>query len=429
MAVGAKPDKEGVRTHEAFLLTVVSWIAIVVVAAMPFKIGFGFSFTDALFESMSGLTTTGATIMTDIESYPPSLILWRALMQWIGGVGIIVTAIAILPSMKVGGMQLFHLESSDNQDKMLPHIGEIAMRTALVYLGMTFLCAGLYRLTGMNEFEAVTMSMTTIATGGFAGSDASFAPFVASGADLVAIVFMCLGSMPFAVFILMLNGDFKAFIRDPQPLVWLSFAFVISASMTWYILTRDQIDIGPEGPIRLATFNVVSVLSGTGYGTADFSVWGPFASSLFIIAMFLGGCAGSASCGLKTFRVHVAFLSLFSYAKTMIRPNQVAPVRYAGRPVKPETMQSIMVFMFLYFAVYAVLCSVLALTGLDPTTAIAAAAATLNNVGPGLGNVGPADNFAHLSLIGKWACTLAMLLGRLELIAVFVILTPRFWQN
>ena len=429
LAVGTKPTDEGVRTHEAFLLTVVSWMMIVLVGATPFFIGFGFNLTDSVFEAMSGLTTTGATIMEGIETYPPSLILWRAILQWVGGVGIIVTAIAILPSLKVGGMQLFQLESSDTQGKMLPHIGEIAMQTALVYLGLTLICAGLYRVTGMNEFQAITMSMTTIATGGFADSDASFFPYVDSGADIVAIVFMMLGSLPFSLMVLSVHGDWKAFLRDPQPIVWISTAIVLTLLMMAYVTTRDHIDVGPEGPLRMVMFNVVSVLSGTGYGTEDFSLWGPFASSLFVVAMFFGGCAGSASCGLKTFRVHIAFMSLFSYAKTMIRPNQIAPVRYAGKPVRPETMQSIMLFFFLYFATFAVQACILALSGLEPTTAISAAAATLNNVGPGLGEVGPAGNFAHLTTIGKWTCTVAMLLGRLELIAVFVILTPGFWRN
>ncbi len=429
LSVGSRLDDDGVRTQEAFLLTVISWLVIVFIGAAPFFLGFGFNFTDSVFESMSGLTTTGATIMEGIETFPPSLILWRAIIQWIGGVGIIVTAIAILPSLKVGGMQLFHMESSDNQDKMLPHIGEIAMKTALVYLGLTFLCASLYRVTSMNEFESITMAMTTIATGGFADTDASFNPYVEGGADIVAIIFMSLGSMPFGLMVLAIHGDWKSFMRDPQPIVWIGFAVILTGAMTLYVITRDHIDIGPEGPVRMAMFNVVSVLSGTGYGTEDFSLWGPFASSLFVVAMFFGGCAGSASCGLKTFRVHIAFLSIFAYAKTMIRPHQISPVRYAGRPVRPETMQSIMLFMFLYLVTFAVQCSILALTGLEPTTAISAAAATLNNVGPGLGEVGPAGNFAHLTIVGKWTCTIAMLLGRLELIAVFVILTPSFWRN
>ena len=197
---------------------------IVLVAATPFFMGFGFSFTDAMFESMSGLTTTGATIMTKIESFPPSLILWRAILQWFGGVGIIVTAIAILPSLRVGGMQLFHLESSDTSEKYMPRIATIAAQTALVYAGLTLICAGLYRVTGMNEFQSVVMFMTTVATGGFADSDASFSPFVSGGADIVAIVFMSISSLPFGLLVMSLHGDLKAYTRDPQPLVWLGFA-------------------------------------------------------------------------------------------------------------------------------------------------------------------------------------------------------------
>ena len=216
MAIATRKQDAKIRTHEAFILTVMIWIVLVLVAAMPFFLGFNMSFTDAFFESMSGLTTTGATVMTGLETYPPSIILWRAILQWIGGIGIIVTAIAILPSLKVGGMQLFHLESSDTSDKFLPRIGEIAMQTALVYLGLAAICAGLYRVTGMTEFEAVSMSMTTVATGGFAGTDASFAPYVSTGADIVAIVFMTICSLPFAVMILALHGDFGGFGVTPN---------------------------------------------------------------------------------------------------------------------------------------------------------------------------------------------------------------------
>jgi len=401
MALSAKHEDMSIRTHDAFVLTVVMWVFLVLVAAMPFYIGFEFTFTDAVFESMSGLTTTGATIMTGIEEYPHSLILWRALLQWIGGIGIIVTAIAILPSLQIGGMQLFHLESSDT-----------------------------YSLTGLNEFDAITMSMTTVATGGFAVSDGSFAPYVANGADIVCIFFMCLCSLPFAAMVLTLHGETKAFFRDPQVGVWLSMVVIATAIMTLYISNQPDIEIGEEGALRLAAFNVISILSGTGYGTADFALWGAFPGTIFILLMFLGGTAGSASCGLKTFRVHIAAKAIMAYTKNMIRPNQVSPVRYNKKRVKEETLQSIMIFMFLYLASFAVLACGLAFTGLEPVTAISAAAASISNVGPGLGEiVGPAGTFAPLTDPAKWMCMFAMLLGRLELISVFVILSPSFWRD
>lgn len=430
MALSAQNDDMPIRTHDAFVLTVLLWVFLVFVASAPFFIGFEMSFTDAVFESMSGLTTTGATIMTGIENYPPSLHLWRALLQWIGGIGIIVTAIAILPSLRIGGMQLFHLESSDNSEKFLPRIGEIAMQTAYVYLGLTVICAGLYRMTGMSEFDSITMSMTTVATGGFAVSDGSFAPYVAGGADIVAMVFMCICSLPFGLMVLSIHGHWRAFLKDPQPWVWLSIAAASIGLLCLYVINQPDVEIGPEGPLRMVAFNVISILSGTGYGTVDFGLWGAFSSTFFILLMFLGGTAGSASCGIKTFRVHIAFKAMISYTKLMIRPSQIAPVRYAGKPVNQATLQSIMIFVFLFLASFAVLACGLALTGLDPVTAISAAAASICNVGPGLGEiVGPAGTFQSLPASAKWMCAAAMLLGRLELISVFVILSPAFWRN
>lgn len=429
-ALSSRHDKMPIRTHDAYLLTVLLWVFITIIASTPFSIGFGMSFTDAMFESMSGLTTTGATIMTNIESYPPSLHLWRAMLHWIGGIGIIVMAIAIMPSLRVGGMQLFHLESSDNSDKFLPSLGEIALQTTYVYIGLTVICAGLYHITGMTQFDAIVMAMSTVSTGGFAPSDASFAPYVEGHADLVAIFFMALCSLPFALLVMTIHGDWKAYKKDPQPLVWMCMALVASIVVAIFVGTHPSLEIGPEGAFRMVMFNIVSILSGTGFGTEDFNQWGAFPATVFILMMFLGGAAGSASCGLKTFRVHIAWKAMISYTKQMIRPNQVSHVLYAGKPVSETTLQSIMIFMFLFLATFAVHACGLALTGLDPLTAISAAAATICNVGPGLGEiVGPAGTYQPLPDAAKWMCTIAMLLGRLELIAVFVILSPSFWRN
>lgn len=428
MAVATREKGMSIGRREAFLLTAVSWIVLVFVAATPFMVGFGMSFTDAMFESMSGLTTTGATVISGLDDLPKSIILWRALLQWYGGIGIIVTAIAVLPSLRVGGMQLFHMESSDQSDKFLPSTGQIALQSAVIYAGLTAVCAGFYRVFGMNDFQAMTLAMTTLATGGFAHTDASFHDFVPGGADIVAIVFMCIGSLPLILYVRLLHGDWRAWRKDPQPWVWLSIAAIASVIMGFYIQSQGVMSDN-AGHFRMAAFNVVSVLSGTGYGTEDFAKWGSFASALFVILMFLGGTAGSASCGLKTFRVHVAVKTMLSYARLMVRPHQVSPVRYAGEVVSEDTLQSIMLFMFLYFAAFAVIASGIALTDVDTETALSAAAATLNNVGPGLGDVGPATTFDSLDDAAKWLCFIAMLLGRLELIAIFVIFAPTFWRS
>ena len=397
----------------------------------PFQFGFGMSFTDSMFESMSGLTTTGSTVITGLQDLPESLIMWRALLQGIGGIGIIVTAIAVLPSLKVGGMDLFHMESSDRSEKFMPRISDVALQITLVYLTLIILCAGLYRVTGMNEFEAITMAMTTLSTGGFARTDASFAPYVAGGADMVAMVFMICGSLPFSLFAMTMHGDWKAFLRDPQPTVFLALLGGACLLMTLYVMSRgDAVAVGPEGALRMASFNVISVMSGTGYGTTDFGLWGPFASTLFIILMVLGGTAGSASCGLKTFRVHIAVKACLAHVKRMVRPNRVAPIMYARRPVKPEVLQSVMVYVFLHLVTFAVGTCLLALTGLDAEQAVSGAATTLGCVGPGLGEtIGPAGSFQPLPDVTKWIFISLMLLGRLELIAVFVVLSPAFWRR
>ncbi|MEM8921286.1 MAG: TrkH family potassium uptake protein, partial [Pseudomonadota bacterium] len=362
---------------------------------------------------------------------PRGVLLWRAILQWIGGIGIIVTAIAILPMLKVGGMQLFQMESSDASGKFLPRVSEIASQTGLVYVGLTALCAALYRVAGMGDFDALAHAFTTVSAGGFSTTDESFGAFVSGGADMVAIVFMMLAGLPFGLMVLALRGNLTAFLRDPQPRVFFFIAISAATLMTLYISRAAPELIGPEGPIRAATFNVVSILTGTGYGTTNFGAWGPFASALFLVLMFLGGCAGSAACGMKTFRIHITFLALQAYARGMARPNRVAPVRYAGRIVRRETMQSIMLFMFLYLASFAVLASALAMMrDIDAVTAISAAAASISNVGPGLGEmVGPTGTYQDFPVLAKWLCAFAMLLGRLELIAAFVILSPRFWRG
>ncbi|MEO1404983.1 MAG: TrkH family potassium uptake protein [Pseudomonadota bacterium] len=415
---------------EAFVLTVLVWTLLPAVAAIPFALS-GYTVTDSWFESVSGLTTTGSTVFVGLDNLPRGILLWRAILQWIGGIGIIVTAIAILPMLRVGGMQLFQLESSDMSGKFLPRVTEIAAQTGLVYLGLTIACAVLYDVNGMNTFDCITHAMTTMAAGGYSTHDDSLAYF-GHGASSVAILFMILAGLPFASFVLLLRGNPRPLIRDSQPRTYLAImAFAIIVLLLYNLSgAGSAVFDSSDEALRNTAFSVVSVMTGTGYANTNYAAWGPGATAIFLLLMFLGGCAGSAACGLKIFRLEIAVRAIIAHAQRMVSPNRLAPVRYNGRVVDEDTIQSVLVFMFLYLATFVITAALLGLTGLDPVTAISGAATSVSNVGPGLGSViGPKGTFESLPIMAKWICSFAMLLGRLEFIAMFVVLTPRFWRG
>ncbi len=428
LTLAARGPVEALSVRAAFLVTTVSWLALTAFAAIPFSVSSAkLSVTDAFFEAMSGLTTTGATVMRDLETRSPGILLWRAILQWIGGVGIVVTAIAVLPLLRVGGMQLFRMESSDTSEKMLPRATEIAGFIGMIYLGLTGACAVTYAGLGMSGFDAIAHAMTTIATGGFSTSSRSMGAFTDTGADMAAIVFMLAGGLPFGLYMLAVRGQWGLAARDPQSRAFLALAIALTAMMTAYLLAAG---VETElGPLRAAAFNVVSILTGTGYATADYAMWGPFAATFFFVLMFIGGCAGSTACGIKIFRFQVAIAALFAHALRMIRPNAVVRARYAGRPLPEETVRSVLSFFYVYLTLFAVLAMVLALFGLDSITALSAAATAISNVGPALGpTVGPMGDFAPLPDGAKWAMAAGMLVGRLELFTVLVLFTPSFWR-
>lgn len=424
-----RTEDERTGQREAFLLTVLVWVFLPAIAAIPF-IASGMSFTDASFESISGLTTTGSTVLTGLDDRPRGLLLWRAILQWIGGIGIIVTAIAILPQLRVGGMQLFQLESSDVSGKFLPRVTEIATQTGLIYLGLSILCAILYFANGMTPFDAIAHAMTTMAAGGYSTHDASFGYF-GNGAESVGILFMILAGLPFARFIMLVRGRPLVLVKDPQTRLFLGFILVASATILAYSLAGGPAEFEAFGDgLRTTVFNVVSVMTGTGYASADYNQWGSGPVVIFLGLMFLGGAAGSAACGIKMFRVEIAAKAVMAYAQRMTHPNRLVPVRYAGRVVDEETLQSVMVFVFLYLSTFLIAAALLGLTGLDAITAISGAATSVSNVGPGLGDViGPAGTFQTIPDTAKWICAIAMLLGRLEFVSVFVVLTARFWRG
>jgi len=429
MAISARGPVKSMSVRAAFLMTVFSWLALTAFAAIPFLFArIGLSLSDAFFEAMSGLTTTGATVITGLDTKPPGVLLWRAILQWIGGVGVVVTAIAILPLLQIGGMQLFRTESSDASDKILPRAGEIAGLISTIYLTLTIACAAVYAALGMPAFDAVAHAMTTIATGGFSTSDGSMGTFMVHGADIAAVVFMLSAALPFSVYMLAMRGDLAAFWRDGQVRSFLILVVTLVAIMTLYLAWSDRYSDGPA--LRYAAFNVVSILTGTGYATTAYDAWGPFAVAFFFCIMFIGGCAGSTTCAIKIFRFQVAFVALRAFINEMIRPHNVAPMRYNNRPLPESAVYSVLSFFFLFFAVFAVTALLLAAMGEDMTTAVSAAATAVANVGPGLGsNVGPGGNFASLSPGAKWVLSAAMLIGRLEILTVLVLFAPGFWRS
>ena len=412
----------------AFLLTVLSWLALATFAAIPFLMSpTSMSLTDAMFEAISGITTTGATVMTGLDNQPRGILMWRAILQWIGGVGIVVTAMAVLPMLKIGGMQLFRLESSDMGEKLLPRAASLAAAIGGIYLGLTILCMIGYQLTGMSPFDATAHAMTTVATGGYSTSDASLGGFMDNGADLVAITFMMAGGMPFGMYLLIMQGNLKAPFTDPQVRTFIIIMTMLVALMTLFLWSSSEIT--GSRALRLSAFNTVSIVTGTGYATADYNSWGPFAVAAFFIFMFIGGCAGSTACSVKIFRYQVAFEALRAYLLRMPRQNMVVPLRYGSKPLPETVVYSVMSYFFLFFLTFAVAAILLSMLGLDPLTAWSGAGSAVANVGPGLGDIiGPTGNYQSLSGPAKWVLMTGMIVGRLEIVTVLVILTPAFWR-
>ena len=424
-----RTDDMALSIRQAFILTTMSWLAIALFGSLPFVFAeLDLSFTDAFFESMSGVTTTGSTVIVGLDRAPPGILLWRALLQWLGGVGIIVMAMAVLPMLQVGGMQLFRMESSDRSEKVLPRATQIASGIGAVYLAVTSVCAFFYWLFGMTGFEAVAHAMTTIATGGFSTSDASFGRFDSAAIDWTAVLFMIVGSLPFVLYLQALRGKPSGLIRDGQVKVFLAITVALVAIVAWGYAAASGAALGHA--LRMAAFNAVSIMTGTGYVTARFEEWGAFAAPVFFLAMFIGGCAGSTTCGIKIFRFQVLYATAVTQMRQLLQPHGVFIAYYNRRPIPEEVAVSVMSFVFLYVLCFAVLAALLGALGLDFLTAVSGAATAISNVGPGLGpTIGPAGNFSSLPDTAKWALSAGMLLGRLELFTVLVLFAPAFWRD
>ena len=413
--------------QNAFLLTALSWLSIAVFSSLPFIFSnLNLSITDSFFESMSGITTTGSTIITDLNSSPKAILLWRALLQWLGGIGIIVMAITLMPIMNVGGMQLFKVSSSDASEKILPKTKEITLRLVLIYLILTFLCSFFYNICGMKFFDSLTHSMTTIATGGFSNYNESIGHFNNIKIEIISMIFIILGSIPFIAYIKFLSGKKNIFYTDTQIKSFIKIIFYSILILFIYltIFNKSFSDVS----LRSISFNVISILTGTGYVTQNFDNWGRFPLIYFLILMFIGGCAGSTACGIKIFRVQILYLFLKNQLKKIIYPRGVFVIKYDNNNVNEKFMASIIAFIYLYIIIFFIITAMLSLSGLDFTTSISGAATSISNVGPGLGElIGPNGNFSQLPDFSKWILSFGMILGRLELFAILVLFLPSFW--
>lgn len=419
------PDPVGIK--EAFLLTTLSWIVVTGFASVPF-VGLGLSFTDSYFEAMSGITTTGSTVMVGLDKLSRGILLWRALLNGIGGLGIIVMAIIMLPFLRVGGMQLFQAESSDKSEKIMPRAVELTLSIAGVYAFLLFACAALYHGFGMTLFDAICHSLATIATGGFSTHDESFGFFHSSAIEWVSVLFMLLGAMPFVIFIRMGRGQLTAPLGDTQVKGFVLFLVSVSLILaTWLSMTQE---VAFLDALRKASFNVVSITTTTGFASEDYTKWGPFAVGIFFLLSFVGGCSGSTAGGIKIYRLQVAGLLTRSHFLHLISRNRVVTLMYNRRRLPEDVPFSVVAFLAIYMTTVGIFTVLLAAMGLDLVTALSSATQAIGNVGPGLGEiVGPSGNFSALPAAAKWVLSLAMLLGRLELFTVLVLLRPEFWRG
>ena len=413
--------------QQAFLLTSLSWLSIAIFGSLPFIFSnIEFSLTNAFFESMSGITTTGSTIIPNLENMPKGILFWRAILQWLGGIGIIVMAITLMPIMNVGGMQLFKISNSDSSEKILPKSKEIALRLIYIYSVLTALCAISYKILGMNFFDSITHSMTTIATGGFSNYNESIGFFDSITIEISAMIFIILGSLPFIAYIKFLSGDKKIFFSDIQIKTFLKIIFISIIILSIYLILNNSTELN----LRSILFNVISILTGTGYVNAQFDNWGGFPLILFLALMFIGGCAGSTTCGIKIFRIQILYSFVVNQLKKIIYPKGIFVLKYSKNAVDDKFVGSIISFIYMYFVIFFIITALLSLTGLDFITSISGAATSISNVGPGLGSIiGPNGNFSSLPDVSKWILTLGMILGRLELFAILVLFLPSFWRN
>ncbi len=427
--VGFKKEKMKINLRQAFLLTILSWFVIALFGSLPFIYSSsGLNFTNAFFESVSGITTTGSTVIFKLDELSEGILIWRSLLQWFGGIGIIVLAIAILPTLQIGGMQLLHMEHDDPYEKTLPKINKFILEIIILYLSLTILCFFGYYFFGMNAFDSLIHSMTTISTGGFSNKNLSFAYFDSYALENISVIFMILGSLPFVVFIKFIHDQKISIFRDDQ--IKLFVYLLISIILITFIWLKNYLNIDWLEALRITTFNITSILTGTGFTSSNYNNWGSFGLIIILMIMFIGGCAGSTTGGIKVFRFQILFRGVRLQIKKLTQPHAVFLVKFNKKTVTENTYTSIISFFFIYVLLFILSSIILSFLGTDFLTALSASASAISNVGPGIGEiVGPNGNYSNINDIGKWILALTMLIGRLEIFTILVLFSKNFWKK
>ncbi|MBE0571747.1 MAG: TrkH family potassium uptake protein [Ignavibacteriaceae bacterium] len=415
--------------REGYLIVTLGWFLMSVFGAFPFFFsGYFTSFTDAFFETVSGFTTTGASILSDVEVLPHGLLFWRSMTHWIGGMGIIVLSIAIMPLLGIGGMQLFQAEvAGPSKDKLHPRVKETAKRLWAIYVLFTGTETLLLLFGGMNLFDSLCHSFGTLATGGFSTKNQSVAYYNSPFIEYVIIIFMLIGGTNFSLHYLALKGKLFRYFKDSEFRFYFGLViFLIISSSLFLIIYNNQ---SVESSFRDTAFSVISVISSTGFATVDYQKWAPFFSEVFLIMLLLGACAGSTSGGVKMIRYQLLLKNSLLELKRLIHPQAVIPVRQNGKVVQTEIIAKVGAFVLLYLFIFGIGSVILAITGLDSTSAMGSVAACLANIGPGLDVTGPVSNYSSVTDLGKWVLSFIMLLGRLEIFTILILFSPSLWKK
>ncbi len=427
--VGFKKENIKINLRQAFLLTVLSWFLIAVFGSLPFiYTSSSLNFTDAFFEAVSGITTTGSTVISNLENLPEGVLIWRSLLQWFGGIGIIVLAVAILPTLQIGGMQLLHMEQDDPYEKTLPKINKFIIEISTLYLSLTVLCFFFYYIFGMTAFDSLIHCMTTISTGGFSNHNLSFGYFNSYSLENISLIFMILGSLPFVIFIQFIHGQKMSIFKDDQIKLFLFLLLLIILITSLWL--KNYLNIDLLEAIRIATFNITSILTGTGYTSSNYNNWGSFGLVIILMIMFIGGCAGSTTGGIKIFRFQILFRGVRLQIKKLTQPHAVFLMKFNNKAVTENTYTSIISFFFIYVLIFIFSAVTLSLYEIDFLTALSASASAISNVGPGIGEIiGPNGNFSSINNMAKWILAITMIVGRLEIFTILVLFSKNFWKK
>jgi trk system potassium uptake protein TrkH len=421
--------EESLRAKEGFAVVTFGWLILSFFGCLPFMLSGAIpSFTDAFYETISGFTTTGATILTDIESLPEGILFWRSLTHWIGGMGIIVLSLAILPFLGIGGMQLFKAEvPGPTADKLTPRITETAKILWGVYVLLTAIQTGLLMFGGMSLYEALCHAFGTMATGGYSTLNGSIGGYNSAYIEWVTIIFMFLAGANFAWHYRFLLGEFKIHLRHQEFLVYSTIIGIATIFITldvYFNVSGDAME-----SLRDSLFQVISIVTTTGYGTADYEAWSTSSQFILFVLMFIGGCAGSTAGGMKVIRIHLLVKFMFSEITRLIHPHAIVSVRLGEAVIPREVITNILGYFVIFMSVFGLGVFAMTLVGMDIESAFGASIANLANIGPGLNMVGPTDNYAHVPALGKWILSAMMLMGRLDVFTVIILFSPSYWRK